>query len=103
METDANGDLIPVTDANGNVVYATDKDGKYEFFKDEKGNRIPMYEIHQKLGVHYTMTENGLTPYFIFKGKAYPLTVAAGDPIYQRTSDGDIVYDKDGNPQPEYF
>lgn len=103
LETDANGDLIPVTDANGNVVYATDKDGKYEFFKDEKGNRIPMYEIHQRLGVHYTMTDKGLTPYFIFKGNAYPLTVAAGEPVYQRTADGEIVYDKDGNPQPEYF
>ena len=103
LETDANGDFIPVTDANGNVVYATDKDGKYEFFKDEKGNRIPMYKIHQKLGVHYTMTDKGLTPYFIFKGNAYPLTVAVGEPVYQRTADGEIVYDKDGNPQPEYF
>lgn len=102
-ETDANGNLIPVTDANGSIVYAKDDDGNYKYFTDEKGKRIPMYEIHQKLGVHYAMTKNGLFPYFVYNDEVYPLTVSAGDPVYQRTPDGEIVYDKDGNPVPEYF
>lgn len=102
-ETDKKGNLVPVTDANGNIVYAKDKDGNYIYFKDAKGKRIPVYKIHLEKGVHYAMTKDGLTPYFVYGGKVYPLTATAGDPVYQHTADGDTVYDKNGNPVPEYF
>lgn len=102
-EVDASGDLVPVKDANGKIVYETDANGKYKYFTDASGNRIPMYTIHQQSQVKYYIENNVVKAYFIYNGQAYNITVKAGQPVYQKTADGETVYDANGQPVPEYF
>lgn len=109
--TDANGNyipmrnniggLVPETDANDNVVYQTDKNGNPVYYT-VNGAKVPRYSVHKDLV--YDFDSNGnVAIYFPYNGKYYSVLSYGGDPVYMTDADGNIVYDKDGNPVPEYF
>ena len=101
-ETDANGSFVPVTDSNGDIVYARDANGNYVYYTDASGKPYPMYD--KQTSLFYTTDANGKNVvYFIYNGKLYSVKNAYGSLVYQKTQEGNIIYDKSGNPVPEYF
>ena len=102
-ETDADGFLIPETDADGNIVYQKDAQGNYVFFTINDA-KVPALTVQSQNLVYFM---NGDSPYiaWAYGGKMYYLTqTLRGDaPLYQTTEEGDTVYDKSGNPIPQYY
>lgn len=100
-EQAANGSLVPETDDQGNIIYQTDKDGNYVYYVDKDGYLIPASEAQVKALYYYDPT----SLYWIFNGELLNVTThLEGDPfVYQTNNEGEIVYDKDGNPVPEYY
>lgn len=111
-ETDAQGNKVPLLDANGGLVPAKDKDGNIIYQKDAEGNpvyitvggeRVIRYQIHDLLSVSYLYEDGQPFPCLISEGKIYPVNVPVGNMIYQKDSDGNVIFDAKGNPVPEYL
>ena len=100
--TDAMGSLIPETDAAGNIIYEKDAKGNYIYYTDAEGNPYPAY-TRQSQSLYY-MDED---PYiaWVYNNSLYYVTsrLSSDTPIYQTTIDGEIAYDANGNPVPEYY
>lgn len=100
--TDALGSFIPETDAAGNIIYEKDANGNYIYYTDANGNPYPAYTT-QSQSLYY-LDES---PYiaWVYSNGLYPLTTRLQNdtPVYQKTIDGEIAYDANGNPVPEYY
>jgi substrate import-associated zinc metallohydrolase lipoprotein len=106
-QTNSNGSLVPSKDANGNVVYALDKEGNYIYLLDADGNKVPKYAGQSKT-LLYLESETGIDIYYPNMTAMKYLNVLSGHEdgdsiVYQTTTEGDYVYDAEGNMVPEYY
>lgn len=99
---DAMGSLIPETDEAGNIIYEKDAKGNYIYYTDAEGNPYPAY-TKQSQSLFYLDED----PYiaWVYNNGLYYITqrLSSDTPIYQTTIDGEIAYDANGNPVPEYY
>lgn len=100
-EKDALGALIPETDEDGNIIYQTDEDGNYVYYLNDNGQPIPAWK--RQIDHLYYISPNKLA--WEYQGSYYYVTsrLPSDEPVYQTTNEGEIVYDKDGNPVPLYY
>lgn len=99
--TDANNFLVPARDASGNIVYQKEQNGSYKYFMDAN-NKLPIYSGQKNL--RYVNDNGTIKPVYVdATGALQPVTVVAGNPVYEKNEAGQDVYDATGNKVPAYY